>query len=197
MEQPRRRSGRIERHDEARDAFVQALAIDAQWIPALYNLGLLHEEFGERDIALERFERVLAIDPEHHDAFVRVVHASVGRGDGAALVDRVRLRLQTADLLPVAREALSFALGDALDALSVATTTRLPRTRRATRSRAAVRNRTIASPTSATSRSSQPGSARRGCPRRQSSRQPRWCSSAACGAAARRCSSACSAAIPR
>ena len=89
--------GELERHDEARDAFVQALAVDARWIPALYNLGLLHEEFGEREAALERFERVLAIDPEHHDAFVRVVHASLGQGDDDAMAERVRLRLQTAD----------------------------------------------------------------------------------------------------
>ena len=104
--------GDLERHDEARDAFARAIETDPNWVAALYNLGLLHEEFGERDAALECFERVLAIDPGHHDAFARIVHASVGRGDDAALADRVRARLQRADLTPVAREALSFALGD-------------------------------------------------------------------------------------
>jgi len=108
--------GELERHDEARDAFVQALGIDGEWVPALYNLGLWHEEFGEREAALEQFERVLAVDPDHHDAFARVVHASEGRGDDAVLADRVRLRLQRADLPLTAREALSFALGSALDA---------------------------------------------------------------------------------
>ncbi len=108
--------GELERHDEARAAFARALEIDPHWIAAHYNLGLLHEEFGEREAALECFERVLAIDPDHHDAFARIVHASVGQGDDAALAERVRLRLQRADVAPVAREALSFAFGSALEA---------------------------------------------------------------------------------
>ncbi len=108
--------GDLERHDEARAAFARALEIDPNWVAAHYNLGLLHEEFGERAAALECFERVLAIDPDHHDAFARIVHASVGQGDDAALADRVRLRLQRTDVEPVAREALSFAFGSALEA---------------------------------------------------------------------------------
>ena len=108
--------GDLERHDEARAAFARALEIDPNWVAAHYNLGLLHEEFGERAAALECFERVLAIDPDHHDAFARIVYASVGQGDDTALADRVRLRLQRADLEPVAREALSFAFGSALEA---------------------------------------------------------------------------------
>ncbi len=108
--------GELERHDEARDAFVQAITVDPKWIPARYNLGLLHEEFGEREAALEQFERVLAIDPEYHDALVRVVHASVGHGTDDALAERVLARLRRTDLSSAAREALSFALGNALDA---------------------------------------------------------------------------------
>lgn len=108
--------GDIERHDDARAAFARALEIDPGWIAAHYNLGLLHEEFGERAAALQCFERALAIDPDHHDAFARIVHASVGQGDDAALAERVRLRLQTADMAPLARETLSFALGAALEA---------------------------------------------------------------------------------
>jgi tetratricopeptide (TPR) repeat protein len=108
--------GELERHDESRDAFARAIAADAQWTPALYNLGLLHEEFGEREAALEQFERVLAIDPDHHDAFARLVRASIARRDDDAIAERVRLRLQRTDLSPAARETLSFALGDALDA---------------------------------------------------------------------------------
>ena len=108
--------GELERHDESRDAFVRALVADAEWTPALYNLGLLHEEFDEREAALEKFERVLAIDPDHHEAFARVVHASVARRDDDSIAERVRLRLQRTDLSPTARETLSFALADALDA---------------------------------------------------------------------------------
>ena len=108
--------GELERHVESRDAFVRALVADAEWTPALYNLGLLHEEFDEREAALEKFERVLAIDPDHHEAFARVVHASVARRDDDSIAERVRLRLQRTDLSPAARETLSFALADALDA---------------------------------------------------------------------------------
>ncbi len=107
--------GDLERHAEARAAFIQALALDPQWVPARYNLGLLHEEFGEREAALEQFEHVLALDPEHHDAFARIVHANLGQGDDDAIAARVRSRLNQA-ASPVAREVLSFALGSALDA---------------------------------------------------------------------------------
>ncbi len=107
--------GDLERHAEARAAFANALDVDPMWVPALYNLGLLHEEFGEREAALELFERVLAIDPDYYDALARIAHASRSPDRDDPILTRLRAALGRVDLPPGAREALSFALGKALD----------------------------------------------------------------------------------
>ena len=107
--------GALERHADARAAFTQALVADPRWIPALYNLALLHEEFGERDAALELFQRVLAIDPGYHDALVRIIYSVTVNDPDDPLLDRVRAALQRDDLAPAEREALLFALGKAFD----------------------------------------------------------------------------------
>lgn len=107
--------GELERHDDARAAFAEALAIDPRWIPALYNLALLHEEFGEREAALDLFRRVLEIDPDCHPALARIVHAQTIDDPADPNVERVRAALNRSDLAPAARESLQFALGKALD----------------------------------------------------------------------------------
>jgi len=107
--------GELERHGEARTAFEQALAEDPRWIPALYNLGLLHEEFGERAAALELFQRILNIDPAYHDALVRTVFAQTVQAPDDPLIERVRAALNRDDVAPNTREGLWFALGKALD----------------------------------------------------------------------------------
>ncbi len=107
--------GEIERHDEARRAFSTALAADPRWIPALYNFGLLHEEFGERESALNVYQQVLAIDPLYHDALARIVHAQIIETPTDELLGRVSAALSRDDLTPGAREALLFAQGKALD----------------------------------------------------------------------------------
>jgi tetratricopeptide (TPR) repeat protein len=107
--------GALERHDEARSAFAEALVIDARFVPALYNLGLLHEEFGEPDAALSCFERVLEVDPEYHDALARIAGARRVTDAGDPLVGRLRTALDRPSLAAPARETLSFALGKVLD----------------------------------------------------------------------------------
>ena len=114
MEQSRRRAGRTRAPCRGARSVHPGARVDPRGFPRCYNLGLLHEEFGEREAALEQFERVLAIDPEHHDAFARIVHANSGavttmpssRGFGRDCKGRLTGRT----------EVLSFALGSVLDA---------------------------------------------------------------------------------
>lgn len=107
--------GELHRHAEAREAFGQALAINADWIPALYNLALWHEEHGDRAAATELFERVLSIDPHYHDALMRLTHMGAVSSPHDPLIARLEDALERPGLAPLAREGLHFALGKAFD----------------------------------------------------------------------------------
>jgi tetratricopeptide (TPR) repeat protein len=64
-------------HQRARAAFKQnleAATINPRDSSAHYNLGLIHQQRGELDLARERFQRAIDIDPEELDA-----HYQLGR----------------------------------------------------------------------------------------------------------------------
>jgi tetratricopeptide (TPR) repeat protein len=64
-------------HQRARAAFKQnleAATINPRDSSAHYNLGLIHQQRGELDLARERFQRAIDIDPEELDA-----HFQLGR----------------------------------------------------------------------------------------------------------------------
>jgi tetratricopeptide (TPR) repeat protein len=105
----------LHRHDESREALRQALALNADWIPALYNLALWQEEHGDRASATELFERVLAIDPQYDDALMRLAHMSAVSSPQDPLIARLERALERPGLAPLAREGLLFALGKAFD----------------------------------------------------------------------------------
>ncbi len=107
--------GELHRHAEARDAFGQALVLNADWIPALYNLALWHEEHGDRAAATELFERILAIDPHYHDALMRLTHMGAVSSPDDPLIARLEGALARPELAPLVREGLHFALGKAFD----------------------------------------------------------------------------------
>lgn len=105
----------LHRHAEAREALEKARALNADWIPALYNLALWHEEHGNRAAATELFERVLAIDPHYDDALMRLTHMGTVSSPHDPLIARLEGALARAGLAPVVREGLHFALGKAFD----------------------------------------------------------------------------------
>ena len=105
----------VHRHDESRQALGQALALNADWIPAHYNLALWHEEHGDRAAATEQFERVLAIDPHYDDALMRLTHLGAVSSPHDPLIARLERALERPGLSPLAREGLHFALGKAFD----------------------------------------------------------------------------------
>ena len=107
--------GELRRDAAAKLLLERALALNPSYVPALFNLGLHHEEFGDRALALSLFRRILEIDPNWTDALVRIAHAeTVTEADGD-LVKRMRRALRRSNLAPMARESLHFALGKALD----------------------------------------------------------------------------------
>ena len=105
----------LHRHDESRQTLGQALALNADWIPALYNLALWHEEHGDRAAAADLFERVLAVDPHYDDALMRLTHMRAVSSPHDPLIERLQRALERPVLAPLAREGLHFALGKAFD----------------------------------------------------------------------------------
>lgn len=105
----------LRRDDDARASFAQALALDPDYIPALYNLALLREEFGEREEALGIFHRILELNPAYHDALVRIAYAERITDPAGPVVRKLRRALRRSHLDDLTRESLHFALGKALD----------------------------------------------------------------------------------
>jgi tetratricopeptide (TPR) repeat protein len=103
------------RHDEAREALERSLEINPRWIPGLYNLALWHEEYGAREQAETLFERVLALDPDYHDALARLSGLRRIADAGDPLLERLRQALGRPIPQLHTRESLEFALGKALD----------------------------------------------------------------------------------
>jgi tetratricopeptide (TPR) repeat protein len=71
----------LHRRDEARRAFEQALAAAPRHAPALVNIGNLHLESGELDLAVDRYRAAIIADdryaPAHHN--LAVAYKRMGR----------------------------------------------------------------------------------------------------------------------
>lgn len=104
------------RRDAAATLLLErAISLNPTYVPALFNLALQYEEYGNRNGALRLFRSILDIDPNWHDALVRIAHAETVSDPGGEVVRRLRRALRRSNLAPLARENLHFALGKALD----------------------------------------------------------------------------------
>lgn len=106
----------MRRAADARAMYERALEIEANYVPALFNLAGLCEEEGLRDRATELYRRILTIDAAHWDSLSRLAHvAPIANADDeivAALKDGIERAKD-----PLAREGLYFGLGKVLDDL--------------------------------------------------------------------------------
>ena len=104
------------RKDEAARSYLhRALAIRPTYLPAMFNLALLHEEFGDLPQALQLFGRILELDPTWYDALVRIAHAQPISDPDDPVIRKLRRALRRSNLDALTRESLHFALGKALD----------------------------------------------------------------------------------
>jgi Tfp pilus assembly protein PilF len=104
----------LSRHDEAEHELGAALAIQPRYVPALVNLGNLHEQRGDRARAIARYEEALVVDPHCVMALARLPHLVAAQSVGHPLIARLRSALCAAS--DAADQAdLGFALGKALD----------------------------------------------------------------------------------
>lgn len=114
------------RPDEATRELEQSLAIVPDYLPALLNLGNLHEEHGRRDEALAVYDRVLAIPPQRISGDGELQAEALARSSHlrppATVSDPVFARLDAASNALPGRQAtvranLQFAAGKAYERL--------------------------------------------------------------------------------
>ncbi|MGB5133393.1 MAG: sulfotransferase, partial [Steroidobacteraceae bacterium] len=105
----------LRRDESARTFLERALAVDRTYIPAMYNLALLHEEFGDRQQALRLFESILELNPAYYNALIHIAHGRTVTDPGDAIVRKLRRALRRTKVDALTRESLHFALAKTLD----------------------------------------------------------------------------------
>lgn len=103
--------------DAAAAELAAALAIAPRYVPALLNLGNLHEDRGAADEARHAYERAFSIEPGNMLALARLAGVSPVVTPDDPLIDRLRAALRVPGLDALDRADLGFALGTALDRL--------------------------------------------------------------------------------
>lgn len=105
----------LARSEEAKAELETALRINPNYVPALLNLGNLHEDRGRRDEARAAYEQALALDPGNPLALARLAGVTKVAGPDDPVLPRLRSALARSPD-PHDRADLGFALGRALDA---------------------------------------------------------------------------------
>ena len=103
------------RPDLALQDLEAALAIAPDWLPALLNLGNLHEDMGRREAAAQAYAQVLAVAPGHPVAMARAAGLARLTGPDDPVIAALRLAVSRPGLDVADRAELGFALGRALD----------------------------------------------------------------------------------
>jgi len=103
--------------EEAAFAELQkALALDANFVPALLNCGNLYEDRGQRVEARAMYERASTIEPDNFLALARLAGVSQSTDPRDPLIFKLRAALDRSDVGAADRADLGFALGRLLDA---------------------------------------------------------------------------------
>ena len=103
------------RPDLALEDLEAALAIAPDWLPALLNLGNLHEDMGQREAAADAYGRALAVAPGHPVAMARAAGLARLTGPDDVVIAGLRLAVSRPGMDVADRAELGFALGRALD----------------------------------------------------------------------------------
>ncbi|MBP8063281.1 MAG: sulfotransferase, partial [Brevundimonas sp.] len=103
------------RPDLAQKDLEAALAVAPDWLPALLNLGNLHEDMGRREAAADAYARALAVAPGHPVALARSAGLARLTGPEDPVIAGLRAAVARPGLHVSDRAELGFALGRALD----------------------------------------------------------------------------------
>jgi tetratricopeptide (TPR) repeat protein len=105
----------LRRDLSAREFLERALGVNPAYIPAMFNLALLHEEFGEQEEALRLFSKILELNPGYHNALIHMAHAQSAASTTDPIVRKLRRALRRSNVDSLTRESLHFALAKTLD----------------------------------------------------------------------------------
>ncbi len=103
------------RPDLALKDLEAALAIAPDWLPALLNLGNLHEDMGRREAAADAYAQALAVAPGHPVAMARAAGLARLTGPEDPVIAALRAAVSRPGMDVADRAELGFALGRALD----------------------------------------------------------------------------------
>lgn len=118
----------LRRDDDAERELRAALIIEPDYLPAMLNLGNLHEERGRRDEALANYERALSAEyaaPDDRttalraEALARIAHLRPPESPDDALLGRLQAAAADVALDRVTRANLLYSTGRAFDRLGL------------------------------------------------------------------------------
>ncbi|MBY0422829.1 MAG: sulfotransferase [Parvularculaceae bacterium] len=102
--------------DESRAALEAALALRPDFMPALINLGQLHEDLGDFDEARAVYQRILSVEPTNGRAHARIARLDAfQRGDAEATAEALVEALVKVQPRSDDAAELCMALGQALE----------------------------------------------------------------------------------
>lgn len=110
-------SEHLYRHQEAIDELRLALAINANYAPAMLNLGELLEDGGEKNEATTLYQKVLEIEPQNTLALARLASNSAIETKDDPIVARLRAAINRSSSSNMDKADIGFALGHLLDSV--------------------------------------------------------------------------------
>lgn len=106
----------LRQDDAAERELNAALRINPSYVPALFNLANLREDYGRRADAIALYERIIALDPHHNEALSRYASLTLAKHRDDPIVNRLRVALSSPTASVHDKASLGFALGKVLDA---------------------------------------------------------------------------------
>ena len=91
--------------DKVREMYQRALEIAPDNVPTLFNLAGHFEESGEKEQAIELYERIQSIDPTHWDSLARLAYPRKVTAEDQNLVKRLK---EVLPRIPASIRSLSF-----------------------------------------------------------------------------------------
>lgn len=101
--------------EKAKKELIQAVKLKPDYISALYNLGNLEEDSGNRDSAKTYFKNILTLEPNHAKALARIAMASNDNEEAIAICRGLHTMLKNPTLEEDSRVDCYYALGKLQD----------------------------------------------------------------------------------